>query len=104
MLQIKSRALAPEGMMDRNNDLIRGSLEANSNKSRGHPGCERHPVTYAGLPAGTKETFMLTRMEETFMLKKVAICFALLISLFVPVAAQLPSTPYSPSLLLGAAW
>jgi beta-galactosidase len=43
-------------------------------------------------------------MEETFMLRKLAICVALLISLSVPVAAQVPSTPNSPSLLLGAAW
>jgi len=38
------------------------------------------------------------------MLRKVAICVALLIALSVPVAAQAPTTPYSPSLLLGAAW
>ena len=38
------------------------------------------------------------------MLRKAAICVALLIALSVPVAAQVPSTPYSPSLLLGAAW
>jgi len=38
------------------------------------------------------------------MLRKLAICVALLISLSVPVAAQVPSTPNSPSLLLGAAW
>jgi len=38
------------------------------------------------------------------MLRKVAICVALLICLAVPVPAQLPSTPYSSSLLLGAAW
>jgi beta-galactosidase len=43
-------------------------------------------------------------MENTVMLRKVAICVALLICLSVPVPAQLPSTPYSPSLLLGAAW
>ena len=38
------------------------------------------------------------------MLWKGAICVALLISMSVLVAAQVPSTPYSPSLLLGAAW
>ena len=38
------------------------------------------------------------------MLRKVAVCVALSISLSVPVAAQVPTTPYSPSLLLGAAW
>jgi beta-galactosidase len=38
------------------------------------------------------------------MLGKAAIFVGLLISLCVPVAAQVPSTPYSPSLLLGAAW
>jgi beta-galactosidase len=38
------------------------------------------------------------------MFRKVAICVALLISLSVPVAAQVPTTPYSPSLLMGAAW
>jgi beta-galactosidase len=43
-------------------------------------------------------------MENTLMLRKVAICVALLIALSVPVAAQAPTTPYSPSLLLGAAW
>lgn len=47
---------------------------------------------------------MLERMENTVMLRQVAICVALLISLSAPVAAQVPSTPYSPSLLLGAAW
>ena len=47
---------------------------------------------------------MLERMENLVMLKKVAICAALLISLSVPIAAQLPTTPYAPSLLLGAAW
>lgn len=38
------------------------------------------------------------------MLRKVAFCVALLISVSVPVAAQAPATSYSPSLLLGAAW
>jgi beta-galactosidase len=38
------------------------------------------------------------------MLRKVATCVTLLISLSVLAAAQVPSTPYSPSLLLGAAW
>ena len=38
------------------------------------------------------------------MLKKTAIYLAMLLSLSVLVAAQVPSTPYSPSLLLGAAW
>jgi len=47
---------------------------------------------------------MLRSMEKTVMLRKVAICVAWLISLSVPVTAQVPSTPYSPSLLLGAAW
>lgn len=47
---------------------------------------------------------MLERMENMVMLRKGAICVALLISLSLLVAAQVPSTPYSPSLLLGAAW
>ena len=38
------------------------------------------------------------------MLRNVAVCVALSISLSFQVAAQVPSTPYSPSLLLGAAW
>ena len=38
------------------------------------------------------------------MLRKVVICVALLIFLSVPVSAQAPITPFSPSLLLGAAW
>ncbi len=38
------------------------------------------------------------------MLRKVVVCVALLIFLSVPVSAQLPTTPYAPSLLLGAAW
>jgi beta-galactosidase len=43
-------------------------------------------------------------MENAVMLRKVVLCVALLISVSVPVAAQAPATPYSPSLLLGAAW
>jgi len=38
------------------------------------------------------------------MLRKVAIYAVLLIACSVPVAAQVPTTAYSPSLLLGAAW
>jgi len=38
------------------------------------------------------------------MFGKVLTCVALLISLSAPIAAQVPSTPYSPSLMLGAAW
>jgi len=47
---------------------------------------------------------MLERTENTVMLRKVVICVALLIFLSVPVSAQAPITPFSPSLLLGAAW
>jgi beta-galactosidase len=43
-------------------------------------------------------------MENTFMPRKSVIYFAMLISLSVPISAQVPSTPYSASLLLGAAW
>jgi beta-galactosidase len=43
-------------------------------------------------------------MENTVMLRKVVICVALLIFLSVPVAAQVPTTQFSPSLLLGVAW
>jgi beta-galactosidase len=43
-------------------------------------------------------------MENAVMLRKVVLSVALLISVSVPVAAQVPATPYSPSLLLGAAW
>jgi beta-galactosidase len=43
-------------------------------------------------------------MKEALLLRKAATCVALLISLSAPVAAQVPSTPHSPSLLLGAAW
>ena len=32
------RALAPEGMLDRNNDLIRGSLDAYVHRTDGEPG------------------------------------------------------------------
>jgi beta-galactosidase len=52
----------------------------------------------------TKKTIMLERTENTVMLRKVVICVALLIFLSVPVSAQAPITPFSPSLLLGAAW
>ena len=38
------------------------------------------------------------------MFGRVVLCVALLISFSVPTMAQVPSTPYSPSLLLGAAW
>jgi beta-galactosidase len=38
------------------------------------------------------------------MLRKMAICVASLICLSVSVSAQVPSTSFSPSLLLGAAW
>lgn len=38
------------------------------------------------------------------MLRKVVFCVVLLISVSVPMATQVPVAPYSPSLLLGAAW
>jgi beta-galactosidase len=66
--------------------------------------CENDSGAAWRSPIEMKETIMLERMENLVMLKKVAICFALLISLSLPVASQLPTTPYSPSLLLGAAW
>jgi beta-galactosidase len=43
-------------------------------------------------------------MENAVMFRKLVVCVALLISLPVLVAAQVPATLYSPSLLLGAAW
>src|ERR1035438_6433954 len=44
------------------------------------------------------------RMENPVMFRKVVFCVISLISVSVPVAAQAPATPYSPSLLVGAAW
>jgi beta-galactosidase len=55
-------------------------------------------------PAGIRKSIKLERRENPIMFRKLAICIALSISVFVPVAAQAPTTPYSPSLLLGAAW
>lgn len=46
----------------------------------------------------------LRRMKKAALLRNIAICVAMLISLSSPASAQVPSAPNSPSLLLGAAW